>query len=448
MIRAVPVREAPRFPATAGLAVLAVGVTVLSWSGYEVGALSMSYRAYEGEPWRLVSAALPHVGVAHLAFNVYWLWVFGARLEARYGALRTLALYALCAVVANAAEHAVFAGGVGLSGVGYGLAGYLAVAAPRDPLLADAIDRRTLVLFALWFVFCVVATITRVMPVANVAHGAGALVGVSVAAAVTRPLRWAWAIGTVLLALAALAGSSFARPLVNLGRGGSKAAIDAEAAFARGDYEEAERLYRYAASVDPEEARHWYNVGVSQRRHGESGLQAHVRAHALAPDDERYSEVLAAEHRRLAREADEREDSEGAIAHRRAVVEVEPEAESYYRLCVALLHAEQEALEPCARAHELAPDDVSFAHSLAGAHRHIASDAWAREDWRRAVEHYGRARDLTDGAIDHVNAALASERLGDRDAARRGYELALQRDPSSEPAARGLLRLTTPSDRE
>ena len=60
-----------------------------------------------------------------LAFNIYWLWVFGTLVEQVYGHLKTAAFIVLFALGSGSLEFALARGGVGLSGVGYGLFGLL-----------------------------------------------------------------------------------------------------------------------------------------------------------------------------------------------------------------------------------------------------------------------------------------------------------------------------------
>src|SRR5439155_25951067 len=116
-----------------------------------IGPLVMDARAWHGQPWRLASSALPHIDLIHLAFNLYWLWVFGTLVESVLGHWATAGLMLLFAVGSCAAEYALFDGGVGLSGIGYALFGMLWVLAPRDPRFAGAVDRQVIALFLGWF---------------------------------------------------------------------------------------------------------------------------------------------------------------------------------------------------------------------------------------------------------------------------------------------------------
>jgi membrane associated rhomboid family serine protease len=82
-------------------------------------------------PWQIVTYAFLHGGVVHLALNMYALWLFGARLEQRWGG-RLFAIYYLGCVVGAAlvqlvvSEIALIQGGqaypvLGASGGVFGL---------------------------------------------------------------------------------------------------------------------------------------------------------------------------------------------------------------------------------------------------------------------------------------------------------------------------------------
>src|SRR5688572_7324516 len=148
MRRPPPIAEAVRYPGTAALAALAVIASLLYWSGaVDMSPLLETFDTAR-QPWRLLTTTLLHGDIIHLVFNVYWLWTFGTAIEGRFGTARTLALYAFLGAGSSAAECALFDGGIGLSGIGYGLFGFLFVLAKRDPRLADAIDAGTVRLFA------------------------------------------------------------------------------------------------------------------------------------------------------------------------------------------------------------------------------------------------------------------------------------------------------------
>src|SRR5882724_58127 len=177
----------PNYPVVAGTALLAIGVTAAWGAKMDVSPLLDNALIRHGELWRLVTAILPHVNVLHLVFNIYWLWVFGTLVEEVYGHAKTAALVLLFAVGPNALEYAFSTGGVGLSGVGYGLFGLLWVLSKRDERFRDAVDQRTIQLFVIWFFFCIFATATNFMRVGNVAHGAGGVLGILTGFALVMP---------------------------------------------------------------------------------------------------------------------------------------------------------------------------------------------------------------------------------------------------------------------
>lgn len=82
-----------------------------------------------GHLWRLWTPALVHFSVLHLVFNGLWLWEFGRRIEGQEGSGRLLEGVLWLAPASALAQYAVGAHPLfgGLSGVVYGLLGYLVV---------------------------------------------------------------------------------------------------------------------------------------------------------------------------------------------------------------------------------------------------------------------------------------------------------------------------------
>ena len=94
--------EITRYPVVAGTALLAIVVTAAWWMKMDISPLFETAMIRRGELWRLVTSIFPHVGILHLAFNIYWLWVFGTLVEETYGHLKTAALILLFAVGSGA----------------------------------------------------------------------------------------------------------------------------------------------------------------------------------------------------------------------------------------------------------------------------------------------------------------------------------------------------------
>ena len=263
-----PLRDAHRYPVVSGVAILSIGVTLAWWAKVDVSAFFETAMIRRGELWRLVTSILPHVDVLHLIFNVYWLWVFGSIVEQVYGHFKTAALILLFAVGSGAMEFAFADGGVGLSGVGYGLFGLLWILSLSDPRFQDAVDRKTIELFVFWFGLCIVTTVTKIMPVANIAHGAGALLGVLTGVAITQPRRripaWAGVVATVVFGFW---GSTLGRPEVNLSAdsGHEEGQWGYEDLMA-GKNQEALRWLMDAVKYRSKEPTRWYNLGIAYDR--------------------------------------------------------------------------------------------------------------------------------------------------------------------------------------
>ncbi|QDT36384.1 rhomboid family intramembrane serine protease [Stratiformator vulcanicus] len=146
---------------------------------------------WEGQIWRVFTPMFLHFGLLHLTFNLMWLWTLGASIELRRGGLRLLLLVLTIAAISNLAEYncsfelstgfsfkkSVLFGG--LSGVNYGLFGYLWVRAKTDPRSGFIMPQQTAVLMMIWLVIC---TTGAIGPIANVAHFVGLAVGAAIGA--------------------------------------------------------------------------------------------------------------------------------------------------------------------------------------------------------------------------------------------------------------------------
>lgn len=283
------------FPVVSGVCALAIFVTV----AIRLGRTSelpfvMSSLAFEGEPWRLASSALPHGSWVHLGFNVIWLWILGTKLEETLGSVTTLALFAVLAVGSEAAQYALDVGGIGLSGIGYGLVGCLWILWQRDRRFADAFEPAVLITFVLWGVLCVAFTMSGIYPVGNIAHAAGFLLGVVIGFAIAPgSLAVRGLAGGVLALLLAgsIAAAALWRPRVNLDP--TNAALDdayfGSIALENKRYADAARMLRRSLALDPDRATTWYNYGIALEAapdgSGVRAVDAWRRAFALDPFD-------------------------------------------------------------------------------------------------------------------------------------------------------------------
>ncbi len=299
IMRSAPkLKEFPQYPVIAGTAILAIAVTIAWWSKVNVSPLFETAMIRRGELWRLITGIFPHVDILHLAFNIYWLWVFGTLFEQVYGHLGTAALIGLFALGSGSLEFAFALGGVGLSGVVYGLFGLLWVLSRRDDRFRDAVDKNTVQLFVAWFFFCIAMTAMHISPVGNIAHGSGAVLGLLTATAITLPRRrilTAASIGVILLF--GLWGSTLGRPWINLsGKAGYEEGKWGYDALVANRNQEAVRWSGDAVIYQPKLPVYWFNLGIAYQRLGNktAAQAAYQRAHQLEPNEAKYSAALKA----------------------------------------------------------------------------------------------------------------------------------------------------------
>lgn len=289
-------KEVIRYPVILGIALLAVAVTIAWWAGKDISPLFANAEIRRGQVWRLVTSILPHTDFLHLAFNLYWFWIFGNAIERVYGHFRTLLLVLLLAFGSSSFEFALSYGGVGLSGVGYGLFGLLYVLSKHDDRFKEYIHQKTVNLFLGWFVFCVFTTVTHIFNVGDVAHAAGAAFGWILGYALVLPRgRVPIVTGVAALILFGFAASTIWRPHLNLAsKGGYDEGAWGYDALLADQNQEAIRWLRDALIYQPRMASYWFNLGLAYERENNPAAQAaYRRAHDLEPSNKKYADAIA-----------------------------------------------------------------------------------------------------------------------------------------------------------
>jgi GlpG protein len=129
----------------------------------------------QGQIWRLFTPMFVHMGVVHILFNMMWLKDLGSMIEHRQGKLTLVALALFISGTSNAAQfftHGPDFGG--MSGVVYGLFGYVWVRGRFDPASGLHMDRVNQILMVVWFFLCLFGVIPNV---ANTVHAVGLALG-------------------------------------------------------------------------------------------------------------------------------------------------------------------------------------------------------------------------------------------------------------------------------
>lgn len=143
----------------------------IGWNGLE--------ELRSGEVWRLLTPCFVHFGLLHLGLNMMWMLDVGRQIEAAHGTLALAAMVLVFGAASNYGQYIVegpYFGG--MSGVIFGLFGYVLVMSRFAPTSGLVMSNANAVLMAGWFVVCMTGLVG---PIANVAHGVGLALGLGTA---------------------------------------------------------------------------------------------------------------------------------------------------------------------------------------------------------------------------------------------------------------------------
>jgi rhomboid protease GlpG len=130
---------------------------------------------FSGQIWRVFTPVLIHFGFLHLLFNMFWLLSLGSMIEGRQGTLRLVGLILAIGIVSNLGQYLLYGPNFGgMSGVIYGLLGYVWMKCRFDPRSGYWLSMNMVTLMMIWLVLCLLEVIPSV---ANGAHVIGLLAG-------------------------------------------------------------------------------------------------------------------------------------------------------------------------------------------------------------------------------------------------------------------------------
>ncbi len=182
MSRIAAINSSPYF--TLGLIAISVALTLITGFGQRVVGPLMISQFYgqglvevrAGELWRLITPIFIHLGLLHILFNMMWLWDLGRGIEYRFG-MQTLGLLVITLGVASNLAQFYYAGPAfgGMSGVVYGLLGYVWMQSRFNPSSGLFLQKAVVVMMLVWYGLCWTGLVG---PIANMAHTAGLAVGV------------------------------------------------------------------------------------------------------------------------------------------------------------------------------------------------------------------------------------------------------------------------------
>ena len=321
---------------------------LLRW-GANSGALTSS-----GQWWRLFTSTFEHIGLLHIALNMWCLYNLGWLAEMLFGRPRFTLLYLMCGI-GGSLGSICWRGdslSVGASGAIFGIAGALipAMMLHGNPQLRAAL-KKPLSSVAMFVVYNL-AFGAAVPGIDNAAHIGGLLTGLALGAAYPTGMdrrssrrRGRTVAGTVLVLAAFAVAANFARqrnqPYIE-----SEYASDA---YARGDINSAIAHAQRATAMKPDDAHSQFMLG------------------ALLMDQHRYSEAA------------------GPLA---STTQLRPKfGPAYTELCLAQLELKrlQEALSNCEHGAQLSPEDSEAWLSLGRARYATGNRTGARDALAKAV---------------------------------------------------------------
>ena len=139
-----------------------------------------------GQAWRLVTPIFVHFGLLHIVFNLLWLGYLGTQIESRKGSKFMISFVVLLAVVSNLAQFLASGPNFGgMSGVVYGLFGYVWIKSRLDPGDGFYVEQGNAIIMFGFFVLCCMGWMDQkqadgsTIGIANWAHAGGLVVGLA-----------------------------------------------------------------------------------------------------------------------------------------------------------------------------------------------------------------------------------------------------------------------------
>ena len=130
---------------------------------------------YKGQFWRILTPIFLHFGILHIVFNMLWLFDLGRLLENRYSSTFLLLFVVIVGAGSNMCQVLLDPSTPfgGMSGVVYGLLGFMWMKSKYEPEAGLFIHPNTVTIMMIWLVL----GFTGAMNMANGCHVGGLMMG-------------------------------------------------------------------------------------------------------------------------------------------------------------------------------------------------------------------------------------------------------------------------------
>ena len=137
--------------------------------------LSINSSILNGQIWRLITPIFLHFTIFHIFFNMWWLFDLGNQIENKKGSKFFITFVVILASCSNLCQY-FYAGSSfgGMSGVVYGLFGYVWIKCRLDPADGFQLDSTIAIIMFGFFFLCFFGIFGNI---ANLAHAGGLVVG-------------------------------------------------------------------------------------------------------------------------------------------------------------------------------------------------------------------------------------------------------------------------------
>lgn len=128
-----------------------------------------------GQVWRLFTPMFLHFGSMHILFNSYAIWILGNMVEGSHSRSHYITMSLVMSGVSNLAQDLMVGPQFGgLSGLLYGLFGYIWICGWRVPETTYRLDKTSIYTMLGWYLLCWTGLLGNV---ANWAHTGGLVTG-------------------------------------------------------------------------------------------------------------------------------------------------------------------------------------------------------------------------------------------------------------------------------